>query len=307
MGKTLPEWRDGGLPDGSLGPFWKKGDGEGLRVRCGPKYRQTGHKTDSCGSLYEGVYCDAIKADAKITDVMERCIKLSSLPRPSCGEGDVSGGRSSPAWTKDCGVPRVLCINLMLPYKAGITPFGGADGGCSFVGVFQLKEETLRALRTGKGPASLKLWKDFCAGPCGRPGDPSCPNRSLARRLKPGVKKDQQTGLFKATAYCVNPQDVNVPNMFHTYNGKPCLITNSGYIVKDPAGEWIEIGIDVRGFNMLARKMLCSFRQLLPQTKIHYGFLVQGVEDDEMPEGLLCDMYVCGVSMMDDPLHVGEA
>ena len=49
---------------------------------------------------------------------------------------------------------------------------------------------------------------------------------------------------------------------------------------------------------------LCSYRDMIPRTKIHFGrealseprgphgrgFLVQGIEDDELPEGLLCDV-----------------
>mmetsp|Transcript_31614 Transcript_31614/g.98356 ORF Transcript_31614/g.98356 Transcript_31614/m.98356 type:complete len:168 (-) Transcript_31614:158-661(-) len=144
-------------------------------------------------------------------------------------------------------------------------------------------------LRRARGPAQ------------GSPGDPS---RSLFSRVTKNKKKDQQAGLFKAIAHCVNPKDVHVPDMFHTYNGKPVLIAKCGYVVKDPAGEWIEIGVDIRGFNVLARKMLCSFRGVLPRTKIHYGFTIQGVEDEELPEGLLCDMYMHGINIMQDPVMI---
>merc|ERR1711972_885359 len=166
--------------------------------------------------------------------------------------------------------------------------------------------ETIKALRNDNPDPCIKLLQDFCMGPAGMPGgSANDPNRGLDARVANGVKKDRQAGLFKAVACCMNPEAVHVPDMFHTYNGKPCLIAKCGYIVKDPLrGEWLEIGIDVRGFNILARKMLCSFRHLLPQTKIHYGFMIQGVEDDELPEGLLCDMFVHGINMMDDPVVI---
>jgi hypothetical protein len=300
LGRTLPEWRAEGLP--SEGLFWKKGDGQGLRVRCGPSYLETGHKCDSAGSIYEGVYCDALKADTKITDIMGRLIRLSDLPMPGKSEGDKSGGQID--WKNEYGVPRILCINLMLPYQAGILGRGRTDEGCSFVGVFQITPKALVAARNGEVSASLKLWQQFCAGPCGAPGELGCKDRSLASRVASGIKKDRQSGLFKAVAKCVNPEDVHVPDLFHTYNGKPCLITNCGYVVKDPDGEWLEVGIDVRGFNALARSMLCQFRGRLPICKIHYGFCIQSVDDDEMPEGLLCDMYVCGVDMISDPVPI---
>jgi hypothetical protein len=300
LGKTLPEWRTDGLP--SEGLFWKKGDGHGFRVRCGPDYLKTGQKCDSAGSLYEGVYCDALKADGKITDIMGRLVRLSDLPKPGKSEGDRSGGQLD--WKKECGVPRILCINLMLPYQTGILGRGRSDEGCSFVGIFQVTSKALVAASNGKMSSSLKLWQQFCAGPCGAPGETGSKDRSLAARVAKGIKKDRQSGLFKAVAKCVNPQDVHVPDLFHTYNGKPCLITNCGYVVKDPDGEWLEVGIDVRGFNALARSMLCQFRGRLPICKIHYGFCIQSVDDDEMPEGLLCDMYVCGVDMISDPVPI---
>jgi len=300
LGKTLPEWRAHGLP--SEGLFWKKGDGNGFRVRCGPDYLKTGQKCDSAGSLYDAIYCDALKADTKITDIMGRIVSLSDLPNPDRSEGDRSGGQLD--WKKELGVPRILCINLMLPYQTGILGRGRKDEGCSFVGIFQISPKSLVAASNGKMSASLKLWQQFCAGPCGAPGETGSKDRSLAARVAKGIKKDRQSGLFKAVAKCVNPGDVHVPDLFHTYNGKPCLITNCGYIVKDPDGEWLEVGIDVRGFNALARSMLCKFRGRLPVCQIHYGFCIQAVEDDEMPEGLLCDMYVCGVDMINDPVPI---
>ncbi|OLP80975.1 hypothetical protein AK812_SmicGene38542 [Symbiodinium microadriaticum] len=141
----------------------------------------------------------------------------------------------------------------------------------------------------------------------------------LQRADTPRKKKDVQSGIFKANAKCLNPEDVNVPEMLHEYNGKPCLITKSGYIVKDPAGEWCELGIDVRGWNVLdpagewcelgidvrgwnvlAPRILDS-----PVLDLHkVRFLVQGTEDDELPEGLMCDAYVYGVNIMDDPAHL---
>jgi len=196
---------------------------------------------------------------------------------------------------------------MMLPYTTGVIPFK-KDAGCNFVGFFHIKPETLQALKSDDPPASVKLFKAFWEGPAGMPGGPNNdPDRCLDQRVNKAVKKDKQAGIFKTIAHCVNPEDLNVPDTFHTYNGKPCLIAKCGYIMKDPAGEWLEIGIDVRGFNIMARKMLCSFRHILPSTKIHYGFLIQGVEDDELPEGLLCDMYLHGVDMLENPTSIDDS
>lgn len=300
-GRTMVQWREDGVPPTGHGPYWSVGSG-GLKVR-GDGYVHTGLKIDAAEAMYEAVSCDALRAHDKITDIMGRLIK--TLPSSPCsmGSGDMGGGVRR-QWTSDCPLPRVLCINLMLPYETGLNPFR-QDGGCSFVGLFHITPMTLKDLNCDNPPPHVKLFRDFCQGPCGTPGGPaSDPARCLNARVDGRKKKDKQDGIFKAIAHCVNPEDVHVPELFHTYNGKPCLITKSGYIIKDPAGEWMEIGIDVRGFNVLARKMLTSFRGLLPKTKIHYGFLVQGAEDESLPEGLLCDMFVYGADMLADPLDI---
>lgn len=298
LGRTLRQWKHHGQPSRDEGPCWGATNGQDLRVRCGPNYRKNSFKTSSKGSLYEAISCDAVKADYKIENVVGRLItKLPDAP-----EGQ------QPAWASSCKLPRIICINLMLPYQGGLSsfnPFAKEDPGCSFIGLFHVRPETLAALQSPQPPAAVKLAQKFCAGPAAAPGAPATdPDRSLNKRVTKFMKKDAQSGLFKAMAYCDNIQSLSVPEMFHNFNGKPCLITKSGYIIRDPDGEWLEIGIDVRGFCTLALSMLSTFRHLLPQAKIHYGFLVQASEDEEMPEEILCDMSSFHVDLMKDPIWI---
>jgi len=291
------------MPETGEGPYWSKGTYGSFNVRSGPNYLQTGKKMQCNTAMYEAITCDAVKSNVKIEDIMGRLVH--ELPKPNTNDdpSDYAGGPPV-SWSPGCPLPRVICINLMFPYQTGLNPWG-QDGGCDFVGFFHIKPEIIRALNSRDCPPAVRLFRDFCAGPCGRPGGPKDdPNRSLGKRMAKGTKLDRQSGLFKAMASCENPQDVHVPDLFHKYNGKPALITNSGYIVKDPAGEWLEIGIDVRKFNLLCRKMLGSFRDLIPRTKIHCGFLIQAVGDDEMPEALICDMFTYAVNLMDDPVLI---
>jgi hypothetical protein len=253
--------------------------------------------------MYEALSLDALKFDGNLDKVIGNLIREEDLPYATTNEGigDFGGGRPL-EWTPGCPLPRLLCINLMLPYETGLNPWS-KDHGCSVIGFFQITPQTLHFLRyPDKAPPCVKLFREFYEGPAGKPNGPSNnPDRSLDRRLKAGIKKDHHSGLFKAVAKCENPEEVNIPEAFHSYNGKPCLITKSGYIVKDPNGVWLEIGVDVRRFNVMARKCLSSFRSVLPQAKIHYGFWIQSVDDDEMPEGLLCDVHCAGFNMHSDP------
>jgi len=252
--------------------------------------------------MYCAVSCDAVRGQDKITDVITRYAhgKLPAHPTfPASSHG------SAPLkWSRDCPLPRVICINMMMPHTTGVVPMM-KDAGCSFVGFFHITPETMREAFSENPSPAVRLFMDFWKGPAGAPDGPHTdPSRSLFARVDKRLKKDQQAGLFKIIAQCMNPADVNVPNVLHTYNGKPCLITKCGYVIKDPHLEWLEIGIDVRGFNLLARKMLCTLRHLLPRTKIHYGFLIQGVEDDDLPEAIVCDMFVHGCDMMRDPMEL---
>jgi len=300
---SIPEWTQANLPGTGEGPYWCRGHGLDLKVRCGPDYLKTYQKTESDGTLYEAISCDAIKSSRQIDSIMGNLVHHT--PRKEYwGEG-AHNGFSNVEWTQGDPLPRVICINMMMPYRTGLNPWA-VDPGCNFVGFFQIRPETLQDARSENPPPGVRVFRDFCAGPCGRPGDPSDPNRSLRARVDQTRNLDQQAGLFKAMARCENPEEVNIPDIFHKYNGQPCLITKCGYIVKDPAGEWMEIGIDVRGFNVLARTVLEKQRHQLPHAKIHYAFLIQAMEDFEMPEKLLCDMYVCGMNMVDDPRFLGE-
>eukprot|EP00930_Biecheleria_cincta_P102279 TRINITY_DN9396_c0_g1_i2.p1 TRINITY_DN9396_c0_g1~~TRINITY_DN9396_c0_g1_i2.p1 ORF type:complete len:349 (+),score=40.22 TRINITY_DN9396_c0_g1_i2:236-1282(+) len=305
-GKTMQEWTEPECPPTGEGPYWQRGDGKGLPVRHGPNYPERRHKLESGNVMYSAISCDAIKGDSRIEDIMGRLVHLEDLPAasgPAVRECDHGAGLHV-AWTPHCKLPRILCINLMLPYETGLNPFR-KDAGASFVAFFRIKPETVQeAMKSSPSPA-VSQFLDFCQRPTGLPGGSrDNPDRSLASRLDPSKRNDVQSGCFKANAKCVNLEDVNVPTSLYDYNGKPCLITKSGYIIKAPNNEWLEIGIDVRFFNILVRMMLSSYCELVPQTKVHFGFLVQGTEDHELPEALLCDLYIYGVNIMDHPWQI---
>lgn len=306
LNATLPEWTAKEFPELGDGPYWSKGFGNGLMVRNGPNYTKLRSKVASSSTMYEALSIDALKTDKKLESVIGNIIREDELPFLRSSEISIPdhGGGKALEWTPDCPLPRLLCINLMLPYETGVNPFG-KDHGCSVIGFFQIKPETLHALQHPESaPPCVKLFQKFYEGPAGKPGGPlTDPDRCLERRVKSiPKKKDLQSGLFKAVAKCENPEDVNIPKSLTEYNGKPCLITKSGYIVKDPNGVWLEIGVDVRRFNLLARKCLSSFRNWLTQAKIHYGFWIQAIEDECMPEGLVCDLYCHHFNMMEDPV-----
>eukprot|EP00747_Dinoflagellata_sp_TGD_P168881 gnl/TRDRNA2_/TRDRNA2_196341_c0_seq1.p1 gnl/TRDRNA2_/TRDRNA2_196341_c0~~gnl/TRDRNA2_/TRDRNA2_196341_c0_seq1.p1 ORF type:complete len:438 (-),score=81.81 gnl/TRDRNA2_/TRDRNA2_196341_c0_seq1:116-1429(-) len=292
MGMTLAEWSGEGRPEKGGGPFWSPGSGRGLKVRDTPST-----KSDTVFHLYDCISMDMVTADCKVEDILGRLIEV-----PEANEAST--------WKPGCPLPRVLCINVCLPYKAGPKLFGDHprnDHGASFIGIFTIKAQTLEWLESKDAPACVRLFEKFCSGPCGKPGGPrDDPKRNLNYRRDPNIVPNKHAGLFKALAFCLNPDEVGAPKFMRPYNGKPALITKSGYVVKHPSGEWLEMGIDVRRFSPLARSMLVSFRRLLPKCSIHFGFLIQGVSEDELPEGLICDVVVHNVDMVDDPMLIED-
>lgn len=284
------------------GPSWRVGNAKDLEARE-VTFARTGKKGPAAaslpfaeGSMYECISCDAIRSTQKIEEIVGKLVEISDLP--SSGTHD---------WYETCPLPRIICINLMVPYTRE-----AADPGCSYVVFFHIKPEVVDELRN-HGHARYKcirMFSDFCSQPAGTPSDLHHPDRNLnSRREKHAAirKVNRVPGLFKAAAYCENLQDLPLPFLMRKtlpqFNGKPALITNSGYIVKaksgaGPPGEWIEVGIDIRRFNDFAQKQMHKWRgSHLALAAIHFGFVIQAVGDEDLPEGLVCDFHVCGVDM----------
>mmetsp|Transcript_6872 Transcript_6872/g.25664 ORF Transcript_6872/g.25664 Transcript_6872/m.25664 type:complete len:300 (+) Transcript_6872:132-1031(+) len=174
--RTIDEWKDMEFPKVGSGPYWSKGNGEGLRVRCGPDYKKNGCKTESRGAMYHALTCDAVRSKFKIQNVIADYMKGHLPDQPQdCAESERGGGSALP-WTRDCPLPRVICVNMMLPYTTGT--FGSTDAGCSFVGLFHITPETIKGIKSSSPPACLRLFKEFWEGPAGLPGgDNQDPNR----------------------------------------------------------------------------------------------------------------------------------
>lgn len=295
VGLTLPEWSKPGSPHQGDGAHWSKGCGTGLNMRS-PGYSKSNAKVESNGSLYECLSVDVISSTHRLEDVLGR---LAPVPV----------NRSGLRWSEGCPLPRIICINVQLPYKVG--PMKGAhpldDAGCSVIAIFQLRPETLAMLDTDNAPPHFRLFRRFLEGPAGRAGGPlDDPKRSLGARRNNSKNATNDSGLFKLTASGDNADEAGLPSMLKGYNGKPCLVTKSGTVVKDKRGEWLEIGIDVREFSWLAKSSLYSFRDKLPKARVHVGFYVQGVEDDELPEGLIGDCRLHYLSLSDAVRHIDD-
>jgi len=290
-GRAPPRTNDKDDP----GPMWTPGDGSGLDMRVGPNYRKAKGKKSADSHLYECVSMDVLRANHKIEKVLP-----DVMPLPPLSHYSSSGSVMGPKWTPDCKLPRVICVNVQAPYR-GVNPFGYPDPGCSIVSVYHITAETMLQLQgdsTAWSPA-LRLFTDFWQGQAGR----------LDNRKDPQERATFTAGIFKAVAYCTNLEEciegMPMADTAAGFNGKPCLITKSGNLMKDPdGGEWMEISVDLRLFATLARTMLALQRERIAKASIHVGFLVQGVEDEDLPEGLIGDAIIHNVDLEKDPKWV---
>jgi len=297
FGHTLPKQAAGACHF----PSWSPGSGTGIMLRTLPRPDKADAATClKFRSMYECVSCDVITSTHEVTDVMGRLVEVSHVVAPS----------AATQWTQACPLPRVICINVMLPY-ADTSP----DPGCSYVGLFHIRPEVLSALRGDVQPEpSIALFQKFCSGPAGTPSVVPLPteldsDRSLYRRRDTSKQIKHNSGLVKVIGLCENVTDLGLGfikrGLVNSFNGKPTTITKSGYIIQQNGpgtpGEWLEIGVDVKGnyFNKTVKHELRSNRQVLRRAVGHIGLVIQGVEDGELPEGLVLDMHLNGVNTID--------
>jgi len=263
---------------------WTRGDGHGFQVRNSCRGGRV-QKVPSEGSLYECISIDIVKADCKVSEVLHRLV-----PMPPQGGNET--------WWSGCPLPRVLCIVAQIPYERGPTLFGehpANDHGCSIITVHRIKPTTLQMLRSERRMAAVSLFAKFVSGG--------------TTHLVGGTKT---SGLFKAIAVAGNVEAIGVPRVLlptvRKFNGKPCLITQSGTVFQDTSGrgEWLEVNVDIRRFCSLARNMLVSLRDLLPRTSVHCGFTIQGCEDHELPEGIVADVWLHNVDLITDARAIDD-
>merc|ERR1719240_4042 len=82
-----------------------------------------------------------------------------------------------------------------------------------------------------------------------------------------------------------NLTEVGVPSMFAGYNGKPAIITKSGYLISGPG--YLEMDVDIRQFNILARRALYQVWDCTSTAKLNLAAVIQGDHVTELPERVL--------------------
>ena len=116
--------------------------------------------------------------------------------------------------------------------------------------------------------------------------------RLLAQYFERAARDAAMAARFKLIAKAVNSSELGIGSFLETYNGKPVLV-KTGMIYR--GGNYFELDVNVHIWSMLARKTLKKMQPQLKRTRAHVGFVIEGIDDDELPEQILacCELHDC--------------
>lgn len=248
---------------------WHPGMSTCFKLRVGPDYGKKGLKEVPGPPLYRCIGADVIRGEAQI-----RCA-IAEL-------GEVVSLDHSPPKDLPASLPTAIVVNFQLPYEVG--PVYGQhpphDTGCSVLLFFELDRHAAQP------PESRS--KTLLAEYLEESGHPLREGRNVSKCLK-------VIGLIE------NIEDLEIPGMLlpavRKFNGKPVLIEKECRRFATAARNVVELAVDVRGFNPVARSLLRQLRGQLPKVTVNLGLTLQGCLDEELPEQLIGAVDLVGMDL----------
>lgn len=287
---------------------WANREHSAFRLRVGPAYMRLRRKSVSEPALYTCVGVEVVQATCQIKSA------LASLHATSWDAFVTGIGKGSTRGQTSPGpLPRVIVVNFQVPFQVG--PAYGAhpasDHGCSVLLFLRLAPEAAAA-----AAAAAAVDTDLSTAP------PAI--RLLAHYLRkdahPKAEGSSVTGCLKCVGLLDNVEDLDIPSaalpVVRCFNGKPVLVERetrmyglgSGWPLRPSAlaDDVVELAVDIRGFNPLARVSLSRLRGLLRSAALSVGLLIQGCADEELPERLFgavsfTDLHLLGARKVTVP------
>ncbi|EQC34345.1 hypothetical protein SDRG_08117 [Saprolegnia diclina VS20] len=245
---------------------WATLEATRFNLRLGPQYRKTKRKGPSAPALLELVATDVYRSDTKI-DNIGNVVQLPMRPTAS---------------TRD-----LLIINCQVPCYAPSNPLWGekqGDGdGFNFVTYYAIPEAVRDKLQM----------------------EPAC-NEPAIRLLRAFLDDGNDPIIrdrLKAIGIVVNPAEQALGrterHLLETYNGQPILTRPQHRFYRGDG--YFEVDIDAHLFNYVARKGLCGVTDHFGNMVVDFGFVLEGQEDDELPEQILGCVRLCKVDVKTAP------
>ncbi|RHZ06188.1 hypothetical protein DYB26_014586, partial [Aphanomyces astaci] len=88
-------------------------------------------------------------------------------------------------------------------------------------------------------------------------------------------------------------------HLLETYNGQPILTRPQHRFYRGDG--YFEVDIDAHTFNFVARKGLSGVADHFGNMVVDFGFVLEGQDDDEVPEQILGCVRLCKVDLKNAP------
>ncbi|ETW04825.1 hypothetical protein H310_03952 [Aphanomyces invadans] len=238
---------------------WTQLDATRFNVRRGPNYKKNKVKAPSGPALLELVATDVFRSDLKVDNIGSKI----QLPRDADGRTDL------------------LILNTQVPCYTPANPLWGeskTDGvGFNFVVYFSIPSAIRAQLDAKHDPVNPQL-----------------------RLLKWFLEEDSAVrDRLKAIVMVANPADQKLGRMertlLDTYNGQPIMTRPEHRFYRGDG--YFEVDIDAHIFNYLARKGLTGITQHFGHMVVDFGFVMEGQDDDELPENIFGSGRLCRVDV----------
>jgi len=228
-------------------PGWRRVHASIFRVRA-RDYGNSGQKIPSAAAMFEPVSVDLVRGIRKLESV-------GKLFTPCISEYK----KFSKSGPED--LPELIILHGQFPLQPPSlwnTAANDQDPGCSLVVAFAPNRVT----------------------------DPAVALQLLRRAMQAPKAEDAR---FKLVGRVENLSELSggIAEIIENFNNKPVLLTKSCTIIQHP-GRIMEIIFDVRMWNFVARKSLSTVQdQLLKDAVLSLALLVEGRDNDELPEQVL--------------------
>jgi len=238
-----------GTPSNEAAHTWCRCDATTFNVRQGPNYNKFKKKTPSGDAFYEPFAMDTFCARKKIDHIA----KFLALP-------SVAGINTNNAY-----VPPIFIIQMQMPTDPPPL-FGSVEDGPGWAVVlyFRITDATCQALKDlSTASPALKLFAKYC----------QFAETDFAWRSR-----------LKLIGCCNNLDELGVPGVIASYNAKPVMIKKTGSIFRGDS--YLEVNINIHKWPSYVKQCIQFMYTQSALMYLQVGFVVEGREDDELPETL---------------------
>jgi len=227
--------------------------GSSFNVRTGPNYPKNGHKAPSADSLFQLVSVDVFRTDQCALHLAERI----SLPPPLQSAGGLV-------------VPQLLLVTVAVPQEAPGLFSGSQDNRPTLTAAYTF--HLTRAAQEDAASAS-----------------PSAAAQLLARYYARAMSDQEVKKTFKMIGRARNFDSLRFPGWMKRFNGKPVIIHQSGEVFAGSRDgvRYLEEDVLVGRWSLWAKQGVHVLMPRYKEIDAEIGFVLQGTDDDELPETML--------------------